>query len=412
MIKEKYIQKVKEISLNVTGGKIDSVRRKNIEKTGIRLYDTNYIGTAGALGNYNEAELEDKAKESLNNKISYEYSVQKDLVKVEDFSVKIIDEANIIGEFEATLNNITEHQEDFNFFGKINVTEYEKKLENTENLSLSYKDSFLDFGIIFKEKSSVNIIDGDISFSGRTYDRDSLLDMVNKVCNGYKNIVSLPEGRVFPVVFDSNNTLPLIKFYQDLHGISFATKSSLLSDKLNKKTFNENFTLLQTNNPMDVATCFFDAEGVVNENYRIPLIKNGVVLCPYTDKRTANKYNLPLTGSSSSDYDGVPALDYPNFKIVESEKTASELLNGELGILISIASGGDFTPEGNFASPVQLAYLFDGEKIIGRLPELQISSNVFEMFGDNFVGVSKDNINSLSNSKYLIIKMDVNCETI
>lgn len=39
MIKEKYITNVKEISLNVSQSRIDSVRNKNITKTGLRVYE-------------------------------------------------------------------------------------------------------------------------------------------------------------------------------------------------------------------------------------------------------------------------------------------------------------------------------------------------------------------------------------
>jgi len=173
------------------------------------------------------------------------------------------------------------------------------------------------------------------------------------------------------------------------------------------KVFNDNFTLYQNNNPKDLPVPFFDAEGVVNENYRYSLIENGVVISPYTNKRVSQKYNLPLTGSATCEYDSVPTLGTPAFKVKESEKTAKELLGGEMGIFVLMTSGGDFTPEGNFAAPVQLGLLFDGQKFIGRLPELNISSNLFDMFGNSFRGVSKDNCSLLSTSKYMIMDMKV-----
>lgn len=130
-------------------------------------------------------------------------------------------------------------------------------------------------------------------------------------------------------------------------------------------------------------------------------------MTPYTDKKTAKKYNLDLTGAATSEYDGVPTLGIPELKIKESEKTAKELLGGEMGIFVLMASGGDFTPEGNFGTPVQLAFLFDGEKFVGRLPELNVSSNVFDMFGNSFRGVSKNTISPVLNSRFLIMDMKV-----
>lgn len=407
MIKEKYIKRVKEISINVLQTKIDSIRRKDIEKTSLRIYENGYIGCAGAIGTYDEADLEERAKNALSNMIPYPFTPGENIKKHEDFSCDILDEDNIVNEFEELLSVIREDQPEFYFSHKLNLTECEVKLVNDTGLDLYYKDKHIDLGLLFKEKTSANVIDGFVTFSGRRYNRELASKNINEICNAFQNKVELPEKEVFPVAFASDEELPFKKLLLDLNGDSFGSKSSLLSDKKDKKVFNENFTLYQTNNPEDCAAPFFDAEGVINKNYRYSLIENGVVLSPYTDKRISCKYNLPLTGCAAAEYDGIPALSFPNLKVKESEKTAKELLNGELGIYVMLASGGDFTPEGNFGSPVQLAFLFDGEKLIGRLPELNVSSNVFDMFGDSYIGMSKDTISPLSNSRYFIMNMKV-----
>ncbi len=51
-----------------------------------------------------------------------------------------------------------------------------------------------------------------------------------------------------------------------------------------------------------------------------------------------------------------------------------------------IASGGDMTPEGHCATPVQMAYLVENGKLVGRLPELNISGNFFELLGKDYLG--------------------------
>lgn len=77
-----------------------------------------------------------------------------------------------------------------------------------------------------------------------------------------------------------------------------------------------------------------------------------------------------------------------NLSVKPSERTLSDLLGGELGILAAMASGGDWTNEGNYVTPVQTAYLFDGKNFIGRLPEINMSGNIYDIFGDDFIGVS------------------------
>jgi len=82
-----------------------------------------------------------------------------------------------------------------------------------------------------------------------------------------------------------------------------------------------------------------------------------------------------------------------------------EILNGDKGILIFISTGGDYSPEGKLASPVQLAFLTDGDKLIGRLPQLQISSNLFDMYGNAFRGASSDTLYPDSFENYLVFNM-------
>ncbi|HPP31181.1 MAG TPA: metallopeptidase TldD-related protein [Soehngenia sp.] len=407
MIKEKYITNVKEISLNVSQSRIDSVRNKNITKTGLRVYDNGYIGYAGAIGNYDESDLLNKALSTLDNKISYDFGIEANKKIHEDYSTEIIDENKMLDEFETILSVLREEQPDFYFSHKFNLTDYSVNLINENGLDLYHKDRFISLGLLFKEKKSLNIMDGFVGFEGRKYDRALALKDIFHVLNAYKNKVDLPNKNTLPVVFDTSEELPFLKFFQDLDGNNFGSGSSLLSGKMGIKVFNDNFTLYQNNNPNDIPVPFFDAEGVVNKNYRYSLIENGIVASPYTNKKISKKYNLPLTGSATCEYDGVPTLGVPALKVKESEKTAKELLGGEMGIFVLMTSGGDFTPEGNFAAPVQLGLLFDGQKFIGRLPELNISSNVFDMFGNSFRGVSKDNCSLLSTSKYMIMDMKV-----
>ncbi len=407
MIKEKYIERIKETTINVTQTKIDSIRQKDIEKTGLRIYKDGYIGYVGTLGKYDEAELEKRAIDGLNNKIPYEYKPEGNFKKEEDFTSEIINKDKLVDEFDELLSIIRKEQPEFYFSNKLYLIDAEFNLQNDNGLDLRYRDRCIILGLIFKEKTSINIMDGFITFEGRHYNRDLVIEDINKTCNAYKNKVELPKEGKLPVIFASDESLPFIKLIQALNGNNFGTESSLLSDKMGKKIFNENFTLYQTNNPNDLIVPFFDKEGVINENYRYALIENGVIKSPYTDKKTAHKYNLPLTGCAGGEYDSMPSLGTPRLKVKESEKTIKELLGGQMGVFVIVTSGGDFTPEGNFGAPVQLAYLFDGEKFIGRLPELNISSNVFEMFGDSFVGVSKDTVNPLSNNRYLVMNMKV-----
>ena len=104
---------------------------------------------------------------------------------------------------------------------------------------------------------------------------------------------------------------------------------------------------------------FFDKHGSTLDGDKTKIIKEGVLLSPYSDKFSAKRYGYPCTTAAGGDYDEAPliASSY-NLSVKPSERTLSDLSGGELGILAAMASGGDWTNEGNYVTPVQTAYLF------------------------------------------------------
>lgn len=407
MIKEKYTSNLQETTLNVVQTRVESVRKKNIAKAGLRLYKDGHIGVSGAIGNYSEQELEQRAKQALSLAIPYDFPVSKETQKQVEICPEIVNDADFPQEMEEFLAAVREEQPKFSCFNKIRLAEREVGLKNDQGLDLFFHDRVISVELGLKEKKSANLFDAFAGYQGRTYDRAELMRLTNDVCNAFLNPVELPQGDELPVVFNASDFLPLKQLIIDLHGQRFATGSSLLSGKKGEQVFSENFTLYQSLHPEESIHPFFDAEGVVNRDFRYALVDKGRVISPYTDKRTAAKFDLPLTGSAKADYDGVPSLSFLHFKIRESNKTLKELLQGRMAVMVMIASGGDFTSSGDFGTPVQLAYLFDGEKLIGKLPELQVSSNVFDMFGRDFVGVGKNSLYTLDKDKYMVMNMKV-----
>ena len=96
MIKEKLTINTEEIALNVVNTEIESIRKKNIKKTGFRVYDNNKIGISGVIGNCDENEQFEKAKSNLDLGISYPYEVSKDNQIKEEIKCDIEDENQFV----------------------------------------------------------------------------------------------------------------------------------------------------------------------------------------------------------------------------------------------------------------------------------------------------------------------------
>lgn len=393
MIKEKYIRKSNEIAINILQSKIKSIRKKDITKTGIRVYKDGFIGIAGGVGDIDEAELEKQAIENLKLEIPYPYAPSTNNKMEVDYRRDVPSNEKFVEEVEELLETLRQEFPDFIFSNNISIKEVESQLSNNKDLDLVSKDKMVIAEIIIKEKKSVNVFDAFSMFGARVYDGEQILSNTREILNAYRNKVDLPTSGTMPVVFLDKDFLPFKKLIIELDGYKVGTGASLFTDFIGEKKFNENLTLYQSAEEEDeTEVAFFDAEGVINKDFKYALIENGKIITPYTDKKTAAQFNLPLTGSVSAEYDKVPSLTHKNYSIESSNKSLKELLDGKLGVLSFIASGGDFSQEGVFGTPVQLAFLTDGEKLLGRLPELNLSGELYTMFGDGFKGKSTDKL--------------------
>jgi PmbA protein len=401
MIKETYRFDVNETSFNLVLSRLNSIRKKTITRTGYRVYHNGQIAVHGQLGQVNEDPWS-RAEENLAYGVEYPYEPAKNMNK-KRIVPSDLDETRIMSDLESVLAQARKEHPDFIISNKINISDTTVTLENNQNTALVHQDRTLQVGLILKHKTSANIMDAFLGYQSRQWDPDYFLSKLDQVADAFNTSVDLPEGDVY-VVLTADELVG--KLISELNGEKVGYKSSLLTQDFGKKVFNEQFSFYldwdeeeQYNNP------FFDAEGTVSQSGRVDLIRNGVVEKAYTDKRTANRFSLPLTGSASSPYDGVPTLGARNFNIDRSNGTLKELLNGRPGLVVAFASGGDYTDDGRYASPVQLGFLTDGEKWLGRVPEFNISGNLYDLFGKDYIGYSKDRF--LMGEHALVVHMNI-----
>lgn len=407
MIREYYRSRVIDTTINIVNSRIESIRNKNIEKTSLRVYDGGFIGVAGAIGKYSDEELFREAREALSKNIEYPAAHTSNLSMSMDCRKDIIPSEKLREETEALLAELRERQPDFIFSNKVGLTEVHSSLKNDDGLNLDYADRAIRAELVFKEKTSSSIFDGFLLINERKYDRKLVLEEFELFLNGYREKAGLPGKGKYPVIFVSEMA-PIAKLVTDLNGEIFAEGGSIFSGKAGQKLFNNSFTFGQNLNPeIALNTPFFDAEGTVNKNYVFNLIDNGVLAAPYCDKKNAHKYGLTHTGSASAAYDGVPQPSLIRPYIKRTANSVKELLGGQPGILAWVYEGGDFTPQGDYAAPLQVGFLFDGEKIVGRLPEANISANIFNMFGDGYRGTAPNTFLPFSTFDFTVVEMDV-----
>lgn len=408
MIKEIFATRKKMTKLSVTNNEITAVLRSDSVKTGLRLYADGCIGIAGAIGAYDENELVGKAKNMLKYKVTYDCKPAENISKKIDLSDRFtLNDEQFIKTSAELLDALKAKYPSFSYSNIIRYVENETSLKNEHGADLAFIDKYVSLELVMKHKSSANLMDGFAINVTRMYDFDDAFRVASEVCEVYEEKSDFETEEKIPVVFLEDHGTFLGKFMSDLHGERFGTNTSLFSGKTGQKLFSDKFSLFVDRNPVDTYDCFFDGEGTTLVNDKFILIENGVLKAPYSSKKVAKKYNLPVTSSASMVYDAVPSTEPSGITVASSGKTIKELLGGKKGVYVVSAGGGDFTAQGEYASPIQTAYYFDGEKLCGRLPQLAMSSNVFDMFGDDFIGRSTDGYSKNNPFTYLAVNMTV-----
>lgn len=387
MIKELYQIKIKETALNVTQSKIDSIRKKDITKTGCRVYKDGFIGVAGTFGEATDETWQNAIK-NLELKIPYEYEVSKDNKRIRDLRKLNLTSEEFVERSEQLLEILRKEFPEIIFSNKIRLFETETTLKNDAGLDYINYDKSISLELIFKHINSANVFDSGFIYQCRDdFDLEVILKEAREQFKAFNNEVELPNlEKVVTVVEESF----LSKIIESLNGETIGRKTSIFANKVGTKAFSDKFTLFVDLTDEIYHNPFFDAEGSTLEDDKCMLIENGVILRGYTDKKNSKEFGFINTASASAGYDDVPSLGFARISPKLSDKTFLELAGEELVIFPIMASGGDCTSDGDFATPVQMAYLVQNGKFIGKLPEFSVSGNIYEMFGDDFIGVSKD----------------------
>lgn len=386
MLKELFRIEINQTSLNVTQSAVDSIRRKQLVKSGCRVYENGCIGIAGTLGEATEATWR-QAEENLQRKVPYPYPIEQQKTRHEDRAKEHLDTKTFTARCEALLQRLRAAFPRLIFSNKLNMVETISTLTNDQGLDYRCRDVQYEVVLLAKDIDSPAVFETGAMYQGRVFDLDTVFQAVAPVLQAHNTPAHLPEGETLPVLC---NGLIVESLAQHLNGQLYYRGASLLSGKLGEALFSDDFTLCVDLTAQSMNDCFFDSEGTVLPGDKISLIDHGVLVRATADKKTAAEFGCESTACGNGRYDDLPQLSGAILTAEPSDKTLEQLLNGRPAALIIMASGGDCTPEGVLATPVQTAYLYQNGQLLGRLPEFHIQGSLFHLLGDGYLGVSQD----------------------
>lgn len=398
-MREKYTLRVNLSDVAIEENRIKAFGRRNECFYSFRVQSDGYLGVHFQRGEMDDEEGYARARRNLALKRPYPYMLETG-TRHRDMTERVLTDQQMMEIAGETLDYVHSRYPDFTLNGGFSQSIIYSGQENDNGLDYSNRDCNSDFHFSFKHKDSRELCDGGFSIGQRDFDIQKLYAMADNYLTAYETLLELPEEIIIQTQYYG-----LLNYLEtNLNAENMCRGTSLLSGRIGEKVFADHFSLAHDVSDAECwNTPFFDGEGVVQEGDRLPYIENGVVLRGYADKRIAEKYGVEHTGSAQRTSSDIPENGNVSLRIKRSLGTIRELLDGRLSIVPIRTSGSRYNERGDLIMPVQMAYLCDGEKLLGRLPEFTLVSNMFDMFGKDFIGVGSDQ--PVFNDKSILIKM-------
>ena len=381
--------------------KIVSFQKKAAPEYSFRVYRDGFVGIHYQVGEMSDEEGYKRAEQNLALKRPYPYPLATGNRK-RNKCERVLSDRELLDIAKEALSHISEKYPQFTLSGSF-YQETDTHLRTNDNgLDFENTDSSVHVEISYKHKDSKDIMDGYFEIGQRDFTFEKLYDMADNYLGNFETKVELPEEAILQSQY--YGLIGMVKSCLNAESLTLGT--SLFSGKLGQKLFSEDFTLVDDWSDEECwHYTFWDGEGYVRKNDRRVFIDKGVPLLGYSDRRVAEKYNVTYTGNAWNNFSDVPSNGKTNLLIKRSDKTIKELLNGRYTIVLDNASGGGFNEKGDYVMPVHHAFLCDGEKFLGSLPPFTLSSNMYDMFGKDFIGVGSDQ--PVFNDKSVLVKVSV-----
>ena len=399
MMREKYTLRAVISAVGIEENKIHAFNRRNEQYFSFRVQEDGCLGVHFQIGEMGDEEGYARARKNLVLKRPYPFTLETGR-RSRDLTERVLTDRELMEIAGEALDHVHSLHPDFTLNGGFVQSIVYSGQETDRGLEYSNRDCTTEFRFSFRHRDSRDLTDGGFSIGQRDFDARKLYAMADNYLAGFGAERDLPDEIIVQMQY--YDLLGLLA--GSLNAESMCLGTSLLSGRIGEKVFADHFSLAHDVSEQECwNTPFFDGEGVVQKGDRLPYIENGVVLRGYADKRIAARYGVEHTGSAWRTHSDIPNNGNVNLRIQRSDRTIRELLNGRLSVVPVRYSGGGFNEKGEWVMPVQLAYLCDGEHFWGRLPEFTLVSSMFDMFGNDFIGVGSDN--PVFNDKSILVRM-------
>ncbi len=274
------------------------------------------------------------------------------------------------------------------------------RVANTAGLAFEETQSFVEISIeatLAQDDDIYTVSDSHVISDVDTASVDDITQRIRWLLAAGRDVVSAPSGTL-PVVFTPHGALAvLLPVASGLSGKSVLLGTSPLGDKLGQPIFDERVCLT------DDGSCeggkrwgSADDEGVAS--CRTGLVSEGVLSSFYYDLRTAKQAETQSTGNGikggffgGRDFRPAPQPNLSHLILGEGGRCFDELISTiSSGLVVDtvMGLGQGNVMAGDFSNNVSAAFLIQDGKMAGRVKNVMIAGNSYQLLKDHLIGLS------------------------
>ena len=394
---ELFLIKNKHFSVNFENNKFKSVEEGETEGFAVRVKKDGKVGFSYAEKN---GGIEEVVKSALDTArfgevVDFNFAKNNALPNVKCFDEKIVNESrdDAIHTGEELVDFIRSLKNGIKAGFSINRNVIHQEVITTEGFNNNFDKTVkvISAGGFYAEEGNFLEVYASQSRSlNDTFDLETLREKIKTDILASDRTANISSGK-YPLIFTpfSVNSL-LTPLMSALNGKNVLRGYSLLKGKLSQEILSPNLTIVD--NPLLSGGAYsepFDDEGM--PTHRKELIAKGVLSNFLSDLYTSSKLKI-APGNASRGISSPPIPSSSNIIIKPGEVAVKNMLNTERGILVESLMGVSMgnIMGGEVSGNIELGFLVEKGKIVGRVKNAMINLNVFDALKD--IALSEENI--------------------
>ncbi len=390
----------KSIPIDYEMNQLKSINAEELEGWALRIIQNNKIGFSSATSQEQINRMLEKAIEVSQFGQKAYFNFPEKIIPATDLNLQMSDKkikektiAEMIEEGNKIIKKINSINADFRCDAGLTKQESTVEYYNTFGGSFQYEQTMFAYSVMVQNTTENDML---MLMESQQWGSDSMpLDIfwekLEQKIKWSSKIVDIESGNM-PVIFTPKALLVLIlPFISGLNGRSVNKKISPLGDKKGQLVWSPLFSMY-SDGTIDYAggSAPYDDEGIKMQ--RLPLIKNGVLENYYYDLQNAAEAEVEPTGNGlRPGYSSPPAPGISNLVIPEGEMSMEEMIKDiKEGIIVDqvLGLGQGNVLSGSFSNNVQLGFKIKNGQVTGRVKNVMIAGNAFEVM-KNILGVGE-----------------------